>query len=168
MANSLTITKQGRRHYISGNTYPIKDALRDSGCHWDGTAKAWWTAKADIAARIVAKYNTDVPTSEPSTETMVAITGNTYPVREQLAAMGGRWNAQRKAWMVPESRATDARGVVAGAPSRPRNNQYGKRGRCDECGTYSGTLIACADSSGCMGDCCPRCARMSRYERSYG
>lgn len=44
----------------------------------------------------------------------VAITGNTYPVKDQLKALGGRWDAGRKAWMVPETKAAAARALVGG------------------------------------------------------
>ena len=45
---------------------------------------------------------------------MTAITGNTYPVRDRLKAIGGRWDAAAKAWMVPDSVAGQARAIVAG------------------------------------------------------
>lgn len=52
---------------------------------------------------------------------MIAITGNTFPVKEQLKALGGRWDATAKAWNVPEERADEARALVAGAgPQAPR------------------------------------------------
>ena len=46
----------------------------------------------------------------------VAITGNTYPVKDQIKALGGRWDAARKAWMVPADRADAARRLVTGGP----------------------------------------------------
>lgn len=46
------------------------------------------------------------------------ITGNTYPVRDQIKALGGRWNAEAKGWMVPDDRAEEARKLVAGAPAK--------------------------------------------------
>lgn len=50
--------------------------------------------------------------------TMVEIRGNTYPVRGELRAMGGRWDSRSSAWYVPESVADAARSLVA--PSRPQ------------------------------------------------
>ena len=38
---------------------------------------------------------------------------------------------------------------------------------CAECGVRSRGMRDCVDSSGITGPCCPRCARMSRYERSF-
>lgn len=28
-------------------------------------------------------------------------TGNTYPIRDAIKSLGGRWDAARKAWVVP-------------------------------------------------------------------
>jgi len=47
----------------------------------------------------------------------VAITGNTYPVKDSIRALGGRWNAAAKAWMVPAQVADQARALVGSAPS---------------------------------------------------
>lgn len=42
----------------------------------------------------------------------VPISGNTYAVRAELKALGGRWNAPLKCWDVPEERANEARALV--------------------------------------------------------
>lgn len=55
----------------------------------------------------------------------VAITGNTYPVKEQLKALGGRWNGDQKAWMVPADKADTARKLVSGAPRAAYKAPYG-------------------------------------------
>jgi hypothetical protein len=49
----------------------------------------------------------------------VLITGNTYPVKEQIKALGGRWNKAAKGWDVPAEQADAARALVSG-PSSPR------------------------------------------------
>jgi len=92
----------------------------------------------------------------------IVITGNTYPVKEQLKAMGGTWNATAKGWNIPEERADEARALVEAAPAgyiprqpRPQRSRYGsnyarftgggewyqnKRGRCEDapcCGCCS-------------------------------
>jgi hypothetical protein len=92
---------------------------------------------------------------------MKTITGNTYPVKEQLKAMGGRWNSAAQGWDLPDDKAEAAQALVAAAgPStytpRPRRSaRYGsnytrfssgaemftnKRGRCEDapcCGCCS-------------------------------
>lgn len=82
-----------------------------------------------------------------STEARVSVAGNTYPVRNQLASLGGRWDAAAQAWTVPASKADEARAiVVAAGPRAPRKASSGRRGfvpcgypgcnsyHCDECG----------------------------------
>lgn len=50
-----------------------------------------------------------------ATTQFVAVTGNTFPVKDQLRAMGGRWNAEKGAWMVPADKAKEAQALVAPA-----------------------------------------------------
>jgi hypothetical protein len=51
----------------------------------------------------------------------VAITGNTFPVKDEIKQLGGKWDANQKAWMVPLEKAAEAQKLVAGAPkSAPR------------------------------------------------
>lgn len=55
------------------------------------------------------------------TTSTVLITGNTYPVKDQIKDLGGRWDAIEKGWRVPESAAQKARSLVESAPkSSPR------------------------------------------------
>ena len=58
---------------------------------------------------------------------MVEIGGNTYAVREQLKAMGGKWHAARRVWLVPDDRAEEARKLVAGAVKLRGNADDEKR-----------------------------------------
>lgn len=52
--------------------------------------------------------------------TLEIIKGNTYPVKDELKALGARWDAEQKAWAVPSDRAEEARAIVAGAgPKTP-------------------------------------------------
>lgn len=48
---------------------------------------------------------------------MTPISGNTYPVKDQLKALGARWDAAQKVWMVADEVAQKAREIVAGASS---------------------------------------------------
>ena len=43
----LRVTMSGGRIWISGNTFPHRDALKALGCHYDDTKKEWcWDAAA--------------------------------------------------------------------------------------------------------------------------
>lgn len=50
--------------------------------------------------------------------TMIPVCGNTYPVKDQLKSLGGRWNPDRKCWMIPEENADKAYAIVQSAPSK--------------------------------------------------
>ena len=64
----------------------------------------------------------------------VAITGNTYPVKDQIKALGGRWNPDQKAWMVPADKADQARSLVTGAPQSSSKPGFRKsRGKWTGC-----------------------------------
>lgn len=48
----------------------------------------------------------------------VLITGNTYPVKDALKAMGARWDADVRGWRVPADKASAARALVSGSGSK--------------------------------------------------
>ncbi len=90
---------------------------------------------------------------------LIAITGNTYPVKEQLKALGATWNAPAKAWMVAADRAEEARGIVSSAgPARSSRGSssysgggYSRRysgGRRYQ-SSYSGGHCGCEDFPCC-------------------
>lgn len=56
---------------------------------------------------------------------MIAITGNTYPVKDQLKAMGGKWDSAAKAWMVPDDVAEQAQKLVPAAKVAPPSTNVG-------------------------------------------
>lgn len=80
-------------------------------------------------------------------KTLVAITGNTFPVKEKLKALGAKWNAEDKCWMVSESKAAEAQAIVAGAgPKKPSTGSSYYRGnngfrREQEC-KYGGDCLS--------------------------
>lgn len=50
---------------------------------------------------------------------MVQISGNTYPVREQIKALGGRWDAVHSCWVVADEVADECLEMVVAAGLRP-------------------------------------------------
>lgn len=50
---TITIETRGRRHYLLGNTYPIKDAVKAAGCRWDADARAWYSGKRETVESLV-------------------------------------------------------------------------------------------------------------------
>jgi hypothetical protein len=58
---------------------------------------------------------------------MITITGNTYPVKEKLKELGGRWNSKAQGWDVPDDKADAARSIVAAAPPSNHTPRTGGR-----------------------------------------
>lgn len=77
------------------------------------------------------------------------VSGNTYPVKEQLKALGGRWDAARKCWMIPDENADKAFALVQSVTpinGGHRNSSYrrysgGRRTGCS-CGSIEGVIRA--------------------------
>jgi len=75
---------------------------------------------APVVAPVVRPAPVVAPIVRPApvAPVMVAVTGNTYPVKEQLKAIGARWSSATKLWLVPIDKADTARAIVAAAPKR--------------------------------------------------
>ncbi len=48
----------------------------------------------------------------------VSITGNTYPVKDQLKDLGAKWSKAQGVWVIGEDKADEARAIVAGAGAK--------------------------------------------------
>lgn len=87
-----------------------------------------------------------------------AITGNTFPFKAEIKALGGRWNADAKAWMVPDERAAEVRALISGAPKvAPSSDKPRYRPtRCGECGVRAGRytrIYGYTDATALCGPC---------------
>jgi hypothetical protein len=56
------------RVYVTGDTYPIKDRLKQAGCHWDSERSQWWigVAKAGLIQQLVKEANAPSQDSTPT------------------------------------------------------------------------------------------------------
>jgi hypothetical protein len=59
---------------------------------------------------------------------MVEVTGNTYPVKEELKALGARWDNIGRVWRVPENKLQEAQRIVARGPL-PNNPPWNSPGQ---------------------------------------
>jgi hypothetical protein len=76
---------------------------------------------------------------------MTLITGNTYPVKDAIKALGGKWDADRKGWTVPDAKADAARKLVSGAPAQSSASGTGKCSKCGKsCKPEYSTCFACS------------------------
>jgi hypothetical protein len=60
----------------------------------------------------------------PAFTQRVAVRGNTFPVKDKIKALGGRWDGTQRAWMVPVATAPQALALVGKpVPSPSANDQ---------------------------------------------
>ena len=63
---TISIQTEGRRTYIAGNTYAVRDQIRAIGAHWDSGRKMWWTAKRAEAEALIARLGTIEQSTAPA------------------------------------------------------------------------------------------------------
>ncbi len=80
---------------------------------------------------------------------MVAITGNTYPVRAELHALGGRWDKAAQAWMVPDHNAAAAAALAAGGLRKVGGRSRGYLGTDRSGCAHFSTPCRCEDYPCC-------------------
>ena len=116
----------------------------------------------DIPNPFTRRLNSDTTNPEQN-ETMQLITGNTYPVRQEIKALGGKWNPPRQGWEVPDDNAEQARALVAGSPSSPPRTGRGRassRGRGSYVTRFSSGATLYTNRGGRCEDapCCGCCS----------
>ena len=93
----------------------------------------------------------------------VAITGNTFPVKESLKALGARWNGDAKAWMVSADKADEARKIVASGGTAASSTRAYRPTHCRECGQTASRYNKIYRNG-----LCSECYRDASEERGMG
>ena len=99
----------------------------------------------------------------------VSITGNTFPVKDQIKALGGKWDGDNKCWTVPAAKADEARKLVANAPEQKPLTP----GKCRDCGKEcKAPFTLCFDCKGKAANRNGKCAKcggsLDNWERKHG
>ena len=167
--------KIGARIYVTGNTFAIKQQLKDAGCHWDGERKQWWigAAKAAAISQLVAATDGKEVAEDLSRCRVygkVQYKGRTYYViaqgqeRLRLTVLDGSisfWAAAGECEWVkryePRTRfAGYRRGQVTEYQTlgdlqhfvKAQKNPDTRRGECTECGSWGPSGEACSECGG--------------------
>lgn len=93
---TVTIEQVGRRYYLKGDTYPIKDVLRGAGCRWDARRKQWWTGKKEVAERLASTDH--APAGEAKREEKVEYVAGKAEYRRKTYYVVGRVVRGRTHW----------------------------------------------------------------------
>lgn len=99
----------------------------------------------------------------------VAISGNTYPVKDALKSLGAKWDADRKCWTITGTKLAEAQKIVADAPPQ----QPLTPGKCKDCGkSCKAPYTLCWDCKGKRDQRAGNCAKcrgsLDEWERRHG
>ena len=102
------------------DTYPVREFLKARGCRWDNEDKVWLRPPTvnvdDVLALAPTRTERPAPGAAVDTTGWRRVVGRTYAVRDQLKALGGRFDGTLRAWLVPPDRYAEAQALL-----RPRN-----------------------------------------------
>lgn len=97
----MELIEEGNRIYVTGNTYPIRDALRSVGAKWDPTSKRWWVvpAKRQEVEAVLASNASSTASSSPSNVPgdQAAVAGKAR-YKGKLYYIAGRVERGRSVW----------------------------------------------------------------------
>lgn len=159
---TITIQSEGRRHYLVGDTYPIKSAIRDAGCKWDRERGAWWTGRRETAESLVSRVQSGAVKAVAS---FAKLDGGKWGVRVPgVPAVGSTVEVEGKYGRktvtiaaVVETRDGSSVCSIVAEPRKPRSSSgRGSHGggRCREC---HGPIVD-ARHHRAMGGLCGACA----------
>jgi hypothetical protein len=99
---------------VPGNTYPIKDKLKDLGCKFGEKEgrKGWYHAPDTPHADEIQEQVASLPPA-PDYSKWILIRGKTFAVKEALkSGYGARWSQDHKTWLVAPDQAEAAQALV--------------------------------------------------------
>ncbi len=88
----IHVERIGRRSYLRGDTYAIRDALRAAGAHWDADEKAWWIGSEAKAQELAAGAPAGESRKDEVTDDTRLLGKATYKGRSYLLL----WEGQTK------------------------------------------------------------------------
>ena len=74
-----------------------------------------------------------------STSKLVKIVGNTFPVKDQLRALGAKWNVDEKCWYIASDKEAEANAIIAGSGTKTMGARSGsfRPRKCVVCGAVA-------------------------------
>jgi hypothetical protein len=135
----LGTEKIGRRIYITGNSFAVKDRLKSAGAHWDRDRRQWWIGlgkESAIASIVQSADEAPAKRDEPTRDDVhnrpctgkVEYKGRTYYVVGRSERTGRLWLATLDASIHFWADEAACRWVKH---YRPRESGYGKWARTE-------------------------------------
>ena len=105
----LQLESRGRRHYVVGDTKPVRQTLKDFGLRWDPDAVAWWSGKKATAEAALQKALAEFDDKAEKEAKIAEAPKLSDPrlrfhedLRTNLKRAGARYNPSDRSWSVPD------------------------------------------------------------------
>src|SRR5216117_647169 len=106
-----TMAQEERKHFITGNTFEVKDQLKELGCKWDPEVGQWYHSERKTAA----KAQKLVP-AEPEKH---VIGPAPFELKDRLKELGAKWDPEAGQWYHSDKEAAvRAQQLIAEAGQR--------------------------------------------------
>lgn len=151
---NITIETRGRRHYVLGNTYPIRSELRGAGCKWDPEAGAWYSGKRELVESFAARVEAGEVEAEASYRKLAD--GSWGVLVPGTVTAGAEVRVRTKAGVTKTETvlavlSTDERGSLCSVAQRPRRSSSGRSYR--RRGTWTGCSCGSVEEYARESDC---------------
>lgn len=133
----ITLSTEGRRVYICGNSYPVKDQIKSAGGKWDADRKQWWIGVAKKSELESALAKAPAPSTQGAEEKYdgevrgkAEYKGRSYFIRAEGTNDRGAWFrlvdfSGTRSFFAPASEVNVTKRYQA---REPRRNFYGRGG----------------------------------------
>src|SRR6266516_3155712 len=85
-----SMAQEEKKYFISGNTFEVKDHLKELGCKWDAEAGQWYHTSRKVAAQAQKLV--------PAGPEKHIIGPAPYELKERLKELGARWDQESSQW----------------------------------------------------------------------
>ncbi len=148
---ALTIESSGRRHYLCGDTYAIRDKIKAAGFKWDPDRKCWWTGQREKAEAFLPKAERASAEKKESVDEFRTemdrrrAEGLTLPgtacKADEAKRHGGVWDRRLEQWLFPDRASMqgcrDASAKRRGTKSPTKSDGRGRPGEVPFVGEQS-------------------------------
>ena len=132
---NVNVTREGRRSYLTGSTYDIKDAIKSAGGHWDPDRRAWWIGDDDKARTLAAKAAAAPPDTSPFAFGYAKLVDGSWGIRGKNLTPGTSVKVKTRAGDV---KSETVAAVLSTAPDGTQTASITKSARSSSYGSGSG------------------------------
>src|SRR5437773_12054100 len=103
--------REEKKHFITGNTFAVREQLKELGCKWDPEAGQWYHSERKIAAKAQKLVPAEIERH--------TIGQAPYELKDRLKELGAKWDQESSQWYhTDKEAAARARPLITDAGHR--------------------------------------------------